>query len=145
MVMQRFLALEQRLLADEQRIEAYETVTLIEIPSIKRQLEAVHGLLVNLTNRTLLPPMRPPEDSISADIDQVRKSVAPQRQQMAQKLATRTDPEVIERDLEGFERTVLRSFATWRRIGKWTGWMLAGLGVLGHLAWEIYQASHGGR
>lgn len=128
----------QRIIDLERRVEAIETRVLHELGDAKREIVKLQGLTTTLTQHVLaqVNPPRDPEDSLSIEVERGTRS---QRQSMARSLARKSDPDAIERDLQGFERTVLRSFVVWRKWAKWIGWVLAGAGVVGHLILELYQ------
>lgn len=137
MVQAQIQALSDRLT----RLEDRDDRILRELGDITRRLAEMQGATLALTNHVL--GQKEPEDSTSTEVGNLRRSIAPARHRLVKKLQSESDAGNIERDLEGFERTIFRSFAFWRSIIKRSTIPLAAIAALGHLSWQIYlQIQH---
>lgn len=98
---------------------------------------ASHGLGPDGMPHGGVPPMRAPADSSSTEIAEIQKSIAPRRQRLARKLKDEKDPDAIDRDLQGFGRTVIRAVLWTRKTAKAVGYVLGAAGIVFHAIYLI--------
>ena len=132
------LDIREKVEAIDGRLERLEIDVMAELGHVRETLHDHDVLITDALNRGL-PPMRPPADSTSTEIAAIQKSIAPKRQELARKLETEVNPETIERDLEGFGRTLLRSYMWSRSSLKIAGRLALAALVAAHLAWDVIK------
>jgi hypothetical protein len=103
------------------------------------RIETTIDELVIDVRRAVVGPIRPPADSVSTEIDRVGVSIRPKSRELARVIANKSDPDDIERDLEGFGRTVIRSYAWSQKTLKRAGQIALALTVAAHLVWDVLK------